>query len=398
MSKSIIKNMSFDFFREFGQERAINNTPFNYILSSRNKTVHQYFYKKAMNKNVEKCPVECDDGHTIDAGIGDPYYVTNKLKSQNLEQRPSNIRYYFNNIVTEKPNEYQTLVKNYIIDIQKHRLPSTCKILLSNGGSTILVAAFYYAVSKMLDRQITIKSSLAPPYYALHKQIAKITKNCLWNNSDKSSSDIVVIVSPNNPDGRVTDINDVTNISRYILLDSAYDKPQYTNQTTVNSWKFDLYGNKNFCEINSFSKNGLPGTRIGYAIISDDKIYELMDYYLRTMSLGLNLWSLNNLKLNLSSSLSDVTFYKSIYVELQRRYKEITQIIPKSKIITSNYNTMFVYCSIPYKFFLNINTIVLSGTYFGETDDYSRINICLSSSEWKTFINRLKRLFGKMQY
>lgn len=389
--------MSFDCFREFGKDGVINSIPFNYILSSRNKKLHRYFYKKATSQNVEKFPVEYDDGHTINAGIGDVYYITNKLKSYNLEQLPSNLRYYFNNIVTETPNEYQILVKNYINDIQKHRFPPTCKILLSNGGSTILIAAFYYAVSKMLDRQITIKSSLAPPYYALHKQIAEITKNCLWNNSNESSSDIVVIVSPNNPDGRVTSINDVTNISKYILLDSAYDRPQYTNQTTVNSWKFDLYGNKNFCEINSFSKSGLPGTRIGYAIISDDKIYELMNYYVETMALGLNIWSLNNLKSNLSSSLSSVIFYKGIYTEIQRRYKEIIQIIPQSKIITSKYNTIFVYCSIPYKYFLNINTIVYSGTHFGETDDYSRINICLSSSEWEIFINRLKKLFGKMQ-
>lgn len=88
------------------------------------------------------------------------------------------------------------------------------------------------------------------------------------------NSAIVFITSPNNPTGHTADLNDICNLAsifpqHIFILDSVYNE-------IVNNQYAHLFKFKNIILIGSFSKFfGMPGLRLGYAIGSLPKAFQL---------------------------------------------------------------------------------------------------------------------------
>lgn len=317
----------------------------------------------------------------IDAGYADPINISEHYLPLNITQNPIDIKYTF----TQQP-DIQSMIKSYLIYLDK-RYKNSLKdinIITSAGGSTQLIAAFYYAIQKIKKRKITVKSCIIPPYYALHKEIASAVKDCEWIDDINTAVDIEVIVSPNNPDGR---ISIPSRKSQFRLLDSVYDVPQFTGKrVSVNEWKHSYHNTETFCEVASLSKVGLPGLRLGYALVKNKLIASLMDQYIQNISLGLNTWALKGF----TSRYNDIfnnELYTNVYQDIQMRQTQIRQLLPNVCISTKN--VPFVFLKMSKKIFDELKIIVRIGSEFSTNDNYLRISLMISNDDWVELLNRL---------
>ena len=324
----------------------------------------------------------------IDAVYANPVMMAEDFPPLKYIQKASNILY---SIDPSPKYEYQ--IRRYIEFIQKRQLPTNARIIVSAGGSSQLVSAFYWSVQKILNQPITIKSSIAPPFYSLHKDLAETVYNCSWVNYDEPTSDIIVVVSPNNPNGILQTYPSSASSNTYVLLDSVYDRPQFSNTNTVNPWKFNEYNNPYFCEVNSFSKIGLAGVRIGYAITTNDDIYNNMTNYVSTTTLGTNTWGMFNLEGNLSQcgELYNNNFYRNFYGRLQWRQRQIRSIIP-SRLISSELTVPLLFVKVPFEAFLEVGVEVRKGEVFEVSNEYSRINLMISDCDFKELLRRISQI------
>lgn len=317
----------------------------------------------------------------IDAGYADPINISERYLPINITQNPIDIKYTF----TQQP-DIQSMIKSYLIYLDKRYKESLKKvnIITSSGGSTQLIAAFYYAIQAIKRRKITIRSCMNPPYYALHKEIASAVKDCEWIDNINTDVDIEVIVSPNNPDGR---ISIPTRKAQFKLLDSVYDVPQFTGQRiSVNEWKHSYHNTETFCEVASLSKIGLPGLRLGYALVKNKLIASLMNQYIQNISLGLNTWALRGFT-SRYNDIFDNDLYTNVYQDIQTRQMQIRQLLPN--ICISTKNVPFVFLKMPKKIFDELKIIVRVGSEFSTNDSYLRISLMINDDDWTELLNRL---------
>lgn len=325
------------------------------------------------------------DNRQIDAKSGNPVLMAESFKKITIKQCPQNLLYSIDPV-----DKYVELIKEYLKEIGQP-VPNNVKIVISAGGATQTCTAYYYAVQKLEKKQITVSSHNHLPHYKLHEQITEIVPNCQWINN-QNNADLVVIVSPNNPDGDVVKYPKVTK-KQYLLLDSVFDTPMFSGSfKTINPWKYKYYDSKYFCEINSMSKLGLAGIRLGFALTSNLDIYTHMVEYIKISTRGTNTWSLKNFAINFKNDLSNKSFHENIYNELQKRHQQIRKIIPQ-KYIKSNTTLPFLFLSLPPSIFSRYKITVKSGIDFGLTDQYSRIQMMLSQSDWNELIRRLHMIF-----
>jgi len=322
----------------------------------------------------------------IDAVYADPIIIAEAYPPILYRQQSDVIKY---SIQPNPKDEY--MIRQYIDFINNKPLPQKNHITISANGATQMTAAFYSAVQRIRGRPITIQSSISPPYYQLHEDIAKTVPDCEWlpYGTHRQSLDILVIVSPNNPDGRIQEYPETVDPNTFILLDSIFDRLSFTNQYTVNPWKYSQYDNPQFCEINSFSKTGLAGTRVGYAITNHPLLTTYMTEYLTTY-LGTNTWSLYNLKCNLGCKglLYKLPFYSKICKLFEDRQRKIRSIIPAALIVSEPWFPL-VFVKISPDAFRTEGVLVRSGTGFNVSNAYSRINLMISAHDFEQLLQRL---------
>lgn len=320
-------------------------------------------------------------GIKIDAVYANPIFSAEIMGHRLILQEPSDLTYMFT-----LPRVYHDMIINYIEKSEHVPVPSSIELVVSPIGSTGCITAFYYAIQKILKRTITVKSNISPPFYFLHKFLTTTLPNCEW--SETGFIDIEVIVSPNNPDGRITA---PTGTSIYVILDSVYDKEIFSGTpNTVNPWKYKYRESPNFCEVSSFSKSGLAGTRVGYALTANKQIAAEMREYFNNATLGLTSSAMKVLLSNMDT-LMDTKIKQKIYVKNQRRQNEIRAVIPK-ELIRSERNIPFLFVRAPIRLFDNVGIIVRPGENFETSNDFVRINMMIGDREWRIMIKRLSRI------
>lgn len=338
--------------------------------------IFYYIFNKLINYNKI-------NNEWLNCYYADPIVFADNLPKYFIQQEQSNLTY-----MHYPPKKYNIMLKSYLQHLDEKFNPNGLYIVFSPGGTTAAISAFYYAIQYIENKKITIKSAVKPPYYTLHKKLSKYEKNCEWIDDRSKETDIEVIVSPNNPTGELLK---PTFTSKYIILDSVYDKSSFSNKKySVNPWKYELYKNNNFCEVNSFSKYGYAGVRVGYLITSNKKIAEIVSKYFEIKNLGLNAWAMANFEKNIPVFFND-NIKKNNYNLIQKRHNEIRKIIP-SKLIYSNRNVPFILIKLPKNIFDKHKIIIRPGEEFAISNDYSRINMMVSNNTWYNIINRISTI------
>jgi len=294
----------------------------------------------------------------------------------------------FENNFTIKESK-QTII-NYYKYILNVDLPSD-SIIIYGIGATELIGAYYYAIQKILDKDITISTNTNDPFYTLCKSITTIIPKTKWEKNN-NTADLIINVSPNNPNGRITDLQNVL-LNQYILYDVVYDTPQFTGKFESVNKKFfeDFKKNNNLSFVNSFSKMGLPGIRTGYLITRNTNILKYVNEYLIKNSLVPN---------NIGITLSREAYYrffskKEWYIEInekiKKRYIQFKIIALKYDLTILNYTEFvpYIYVNRSDIWWLNkFNITTLSGIDFEDTPQNSRFNLLINDNDWEEFILR----------
>lgn len=322
----------------------------------------------------------------INSTVADPIFISELLEENyghliNNRKLSEKLKYNIPN------NEnYDDLIRSFM----KHnnrKIPDNVKIRVAAGGCSICISAFYYAIYKIKNRPITVGSTVPPPYYLLHKELCEKSGFCTWVDDNTVNVDIEVNVSPNNPNGTIQPPNYK---GEYIMLDSIYDFYQFTkNPETVNPW---VNWNNNFVMINSLSKFGFAGARIGEIMSKNDEIINYCQEFLSQNTLGTNTFAIDTLKCIINKININSVFIDDVYKTLRKRLHIVRNIIPK-ELIYSNTKVPFVFCKLSYKFFEKLNIIVSRGKNFGVSNNYSRLELMMTESDFVELVKRLKTVF-----
>jgi len=328
---------------------------------------------------------------TIISNIGEPYLMEDSISPFNItltSDKPDNngglsyLKEYTDNKNIQCINDYYKSELNI-------ELPKDTKIIFG-AGTTMMVAALYYALQKKLNRNITAQTN-TKIFYSLHKKLAMPLKNIEWVSQDNINADLAVLVSPSNPEGIITDPKSLSH--KYKLYDVVYDKALFTGQfKSINTNLYEEFSiNKNIYITSSFSKLGIPGARFGYLITRDDDIAlyskEFVDIYsVRYPTAG--------------ATIGRIAFYRyfishdwqlKLYNILQKRIDFFKTYCKKYniKIFNTTHYVPYMYTNKSVEWWMkNFNVETRKGDDFGDTNNHSRFNLMISNDHWNEFVRR----------
>ncbi|PKI62367.1 tryptophan aminotransferase-related protein 4-like isoform X2 [Punica granatum] len=212
------------------------------------------------------------------------------------------------------------------------------KFLVFGAGSTQLLYAAVHALSLPPDNT---SSSSSPaqvvasiPYYALYEMQTDFFDSresnfqgdaaILINNSDVTTNIIEFVTSPNNPDGQLNKpLLKGSNVKT--IYDRAYFWPHFTAIPNPPAHE-DL-------TIFTISKlTGHAGSRFGWALIKDERVYERMTRYMQLNSMGVSrdtqLRALKLLKVVLDGGGREI--FKFGYEKMKKRWERLTNTLSLS--------------------------------------------------------------------
>ena len=326
-----------------------------------------------------------------------PTIIINTLKNININFTPDlpnkngGLSY-----TTKYTNELNIkFIKDYYKNIMNYDISDDTYIIFG-CGATNLINAYYYAVQKILNREIKISSFLDNKYYILYKNICEIIPNTKWYDH-LEYSDILIATSPNNPDGLVVTISKKNGL--YKLFDIVYDAPQFTgifesvNIDFLNKFKKD----KSISIVSSFSKFGITGARCGYLLTRDKNIVKYINYFIKISILYNNTTGLTLCRNIYYKYYNNKDWYIKIYNKIQSRIKIFIKLSDKNnvKILNKTFNVPFIYTNKSKKWWLkNFNLEVFDGTHFMDNKNNSRISMLISNSDWNLFIKNYKIIYN----
>lgn len=276
-------------------------------------------------------------------------------------------------------------------------------IAVSMGGSSLCAASFLYAAVKTLSKSVVrVTSYLPPPTYGFYKRLCnQYVRGTEWVSWEKNSDgvfvrptniDVVVVISPNNPTGEIVENPVVT--SPFLLVDTVYDISLFTGKkASVNPWLWRYLNHPRPTDpavgmVTSFSKFGFGGFRAGYLFTNKVPVLSLAQNFISTFYFGSPTY-LYYLLIKNDPSLNNA-FFKSVYCILKKRQEQIRKYIPANLILNVNSVAPYLFVNIDSDKFLACNVIVQKGTIFLFPPTYSRINLMLSTPEWKRLVRILR--------
>lgn len=296
----------------------------------------------------------------------------------------------------------------------KSSISNYCKCLIDNillgSGATELISSFI--------KTINPKKSLllSPAYSEYEKELSKIgciiTKyfskkeddftiniDTLIETINKDNYELIVICNPNNPTGFTFTKDEIekilNNTNSFVMVDETYI--EFTNMSIYSSTSLvDKY--KNLFVIRGTSKFfSTPGIRLGYGLISNNKIkHEMISH--------LDLWNINIF----ASMMGEVMFNDSKFIEntYSLMLKERDYLINELKNFTDLkiYNSQgnFILCEIKSKSFtakevrenlIHKRIIIRDCSSFDGLNEYFFRVCILKPEENKLLIDNLKKIF-----
>ena len=303
-------------------------------------------------------------------------------------------KYVINNIdkVSVYPDpeyiELKTSISNYC----------NCSIdnILLGSGATELISSFIETINP--------KKSLllSPAYSEYEKELSKIgciDVDKLIETINKDNYELIVICNPNNPTGFTFTKNEVEKIlnstNSFVMVDETYI--EFTNMSIYSSTSLvDKY--KNLFVIRGTSKFfSTPGIRLGYGLISNNKIK-------CEMNSNLDLWNINIF----ASMMGEVMFNDSEFIEstyslmTKERDYLINELSKFADLKIYNSQGNFILCEIKSKSLtakevreklIPERIIIRDCVSFDGLDEYFFRVCILKPEENKLLVENLKKIF-----
>jgi len=208
-----------------------------------------------------------------------------------------------------------------------------------------------------------------PPHFSRFPALATLAKMD-WEDRDDS---LTIVSNPNNPNNRITlDLN-------CSILDCCYNWPQYTDLMIKYDHPVMVY---------SLSKaTGHASTRIGWAILKDERLAKKLTQYIEVSTGGLSvdaqIKAEQVIEHQLKAKETVFEYGKNI---LKARWKKI--LSTETSLQIQNSSGMFLWA----KGKCPSNIINLNGSLLGSTDKYFRLNVGCSTKIFNKFIVELSKI------
>lgn len=261
-------------------------------------------------------------------------------------------------------------------------------IVVGHGASQV-VSAIAYAAGKMHVKDILLE----PPYWGrlkflLEMGIAASGVSCNNGGHVKPGKSLMgdswfkFATSPNNPDGKIAAPDGDLQV-----MDMCYSWPQYT-KVLKESYDVMIFG---------LSKaTGHAGTRIGWAIVKDHNVADLMREYVHMSTCGVSTDAQLRAAMVINSAMSAkklempdcFAFGKD---KLQKRWREFNAAISKTNVVVTNNSGMFAWCTCEDDVEGKYGLKATPGSGFGlaNSSPYFRINLGCGDIEFAAMIKAL---------
>ncbi len=257
------------------------------------------------------------------------------------------------------------------------------RVVIGNGGKHALAAALY--AFKKSDNK---RCYFPKPFYPANPSL--INSVGLIECHDVAGADCALLTSPNNPDGRWTEEQDI--LASQTNMPTIHDAAYYSEIYMPEGERPIALGH---IQVFSTSKMyGLSGLRMGYAVAHDDKYYRDMVDYIEMTTAGVST-ATQDIVRNIELWFREKPEYKA---EFQREARaaikaaraELNTLDPEVLILEPcTSNSMFAWCKIgPRLDFNKAKVYILDGTMFGKPG-YMRMNIAHPPEVIREAVSRL---------
>lgn len=262
--------------------------------------------------------------------------------------------------------------------------------IVYGNGSTQVINAILYSISKKLDRPIIV--GYRPPVYML---MHEFLSNSKWVNVTfdllRKDIDVEIVIDPNNPSGETRKKHSE---ALYTIYDKAYNWPIYIDDVSKTST------NSNDITVFTLSKClGMGGLRMGWALVNDKDLTAEIRRSLFVIGICPNSFSIEATKYMFKDFIENPKT-KETYIE------DNTKIIKTRRTLLSDNKYFDVtndsgpYAWIKAKHDFDISNFLFSkykikvypGTLFASDSRYARFSLICSNSEFNEAVKRLKKV------
>lgn len=236
-------------------------------------------------------------------------------------------------------------------------------IVVANGASQMLQALF-----RVLGKNVYA----TPPYFSRFPLLAE-QAGVPWGIDEYGGYQI--ITNPSNPDNRISWTHNKNKI-----FDLSYNWKQYTDPIDYNQ---DIM-------VFSLSKAfGFASTRIGWCVVSDSQLAKKLTDYIEISS-GVSIEAQHKACQVINSQLKvkDTCFEYGKDI-LLKRWEKIKKLNTKLDIINTSGHFLWFRLKNMKKYFKDRNISYMEGHHFGESDEFGRLNLGCSESDFKELLRRI---------
>lgn len=260
------------------------------------------------------------------------------------------------------------------------------RVVVTNGAKHGLAAVFH-----VLKKHGYNDIYYDVPYYPANPSLTE--NEGLERNPSIDNADVLLLTSPNNPDGRVYTneyMNSLMN-SKYVIHDGAYGTPIYM----PNGYVPEKVGH---IQIYSMSKMyGLSGLRIGYVVCHDERFFQDIVNYVETTTAGVSTAS-QEIAYNIEKHFLDNPDRLSIFEQesrdaIEKNRQLLTLLDPDVlALVKCESNSMFGWFKKGPKLdYMKAKVYMLDGSIFGD-NTMIRMNVAVPYDTLKEAIDRLNKV------
>lgn len=271
----------------------------------------------------------------------------------------------------------------------KHNV-ETDRIIITCGGKQGLCAAVYAAKKAgLIDDRMGMPAYIQQPSWPLLADPFRLNDVSFIHKQDGSSS-LDLIVSPNNPDGRIT----LFDGSKPVIHDAVYACAPYGQKPSKKSL------DTSFATIFSFSKEyGISGARTGYVICADSSTAKMISHYVEESSAGTSGFSQSLIAEILRRERKDYNVLcqrlSLARDHLRKCYLYLESYFRREIFVRSNPNTDFPFAwlkkgsAFDQSMFNKLSIKLMDGAGFGDAN-FVRLNMAAGQNSFIEAENRLK--------
>lgn len=340
-----------------------------------------------ISKNLQK-----EGKDIISLGVGDTHF-----------NPPNSI---MNNIINPLPGFSHYTLPRGILELREEIAlsygTSPENITVTNGVKQSL----FYVLSILKDKKVCLLEPSWLGYEATLKICKKdIERFSYYNESIENlifrNFKILILCSPNNPDGKVFTMYEIEKIiyacrlkQAIIIFDNIYKNYDYSGEY-LKSIKLILNYEK-LILIGGFSKShAITGFRIGYVISQNYQFNNLLNLYhqhIATCAPSISQYSLLGLSNHLNSTQKFYAYYKenrdivSKQIPLLEKYKPMGGFYYFFDLRIFNISDSNIFCK---KLLNETGLVLIPGMSYGNFKSYVRMSFCV---ERKTLLDGINRL------